>query len=358
MLDLAIRTTVGAFALDATLAAPGGVTALFGPSGAGKTSVIRAVAGLLRPAAGHIRLGERVVFDAARGINLPTAERRIGYVFQEPRLFPHMRVAENLRYGGTHRIAALIDLLDLRPLLDRRPAGLSGGEAQRVSIGRALAANPDFLLLDEPLSALDAPRRAEILPYLARLRDETGLPMLYVSHQISEIAQLADTVALIQDGRVTGCGALEDVLADPASMPLIGVRDAGAVITAEVLSHDAGDDLSTLRFAGGQLLLPGRLGVPGARLRLRVPAQDIILARERPTGLSALNVLAAQVTQVQAGRGPGVAVGLAVGETRLLARVTRRSASAMGLEPGQKVYAILKATAVARADVGGPAVLT
>lgn len=353
MIAIDIVLDRGAFALDAGIDAPGGVTSLFGPSGAGKSTVAQAVAGLLRPLRGRIAVGGETLFDSARGVNLPARRRRVGYVFQDGRLFPHMTVARNLRYGGNRDEARIVDMLGLAPLMDRRPGTLSGGERQRVALGRALMAGPRLLIMDEPLSALDAPRKAEILPYLERLRDAAGLPILHVSHDVSEVARLATTLVLMERGRVVRAGPLEEILSDPGAVRLIGVREAGAVLTATIRGFDPGDELTELSVSAGRLVLPGRLGAEGARIRLRVPAQEIILASERPRGISALNVLPVTVTAVVRGQGPGVAVGLAAGEDRLLARITRRSAEALGLREGQALHAIVKATAVARRDVGG-----
>lgn len=342
--DIAIRA--GTLGLDIRFEAPAGVTVLFGPSGAGKTTILRAVAGLARPDTGRIDVGGRVLFDAATGVNLRPETRAVGYVFQDARLFPHLTVLQNLRYGGRHDEDRVIGLLGLETLLDRRPAGLSGGEKSRVALGRALMRNPDVLLLDEPLAALDAPRKAEVLPYLEALAAEDGPPMLYVTHAIDELARLARTVAVVDGGRIAASGPVEQVLADPALAPLFGPRDAGAVIRGRVAGRDAGQGLTEVTFDGGRLWLPGRVGEMGAPIRLRVPASDVILAAEKPAGLSALNILPVEVVSVVPGRGPGVAVGLACGATRLLARVTARSAVALGLEPGARVWAIIKATAI------------
>ncbi|MEO0931652.1 MAG: ATP-binding cassette domain-containing protein, partial [Pseudomonadota bacterium] len=186
MLQIDVQKRLGAFALNVSIAAPAGVTAIFGPSGSGKTSIVNAVAGLMTPDAGRIAVGEKVLFDSAARANLPVHRRRVGYVFQDARLFPHLSVEQNLRYGGDHEADHLIDLLGLGDLLARHPAGLSGGEKQRVAIGRALMCDPQILLMDEPLAALDARRKAEILPYIERLRDEVKIPILYVSHDVSE----------------------------------------------------------------------------------------------------------------------------------------------------------------------------
>ena len=352
MIDLSVQKKRGAFQLDARFTAPAGVTAIFGRSGCGKTSLINAVAGLLRPDAGRIVVGGDVLFDSTTSTDVPTPARRIGYVFQDARLFPHMSVARNLAYGGTHDRDRVIDMLGLGNLLDRMPATLSGGERQRVALGRALMCDPRVLLMDEPLAALDAPRKAEILPYLARLRDEVRVPILYVSHDVSEVARLATTLVIMDAGKVVASGPVGQVLADPAIVPLVGVRAAGAVITAKVAGRLLDDGLTELVFSGGRLLLPGDFGVVGQHVRLRIPAQDVILSQTAPVGMSALNIVPATITAVSPGRGPGVAVGLRAGQDDLLARITRRSAGRMDLTPGREIYAILKATAVGPEDIG------
>lgn len=352
MIAVRVQKALGAFRLDAAFEAPAGVTAIFGRSGSGKTSVVNAVAGLLRPDAGQITVSGDPLFDAAQSMSVPTHRRRVGYVFQDARLFPHLSVAENLHYGGSYNAEQVIDVLGLTDLLDRRPAGLSGGERQRVALGRALMCDPRILLMDEPLAALDAARKAEILPYIERLRDSVKTPILYVSHDMSEVARLATTLVVMEAGQVVVAGPLGEVLSDPAAIPLVGVRDAGAVIETKVAGRLLDDGLTELVFSGGRLILPGLLGTLGQKVRLRIPAQDVIIAQERPTGLSALNVLPATITQINEGRGPGVAVRLQAGEDHLLARVTRRSAGRMGLAVGQQVYAIIKATAVGPEDIG------
>ena len=347
MIDVAVRKRLGDFALDAAFAAPGGVTAIFGRSGSGKSSLINCVAGLMRPDAGHVRVGDA---DLTRQ---PVHRRRIGYVFQDARLFPHLSVAQNLTYGGSHDRDAVIAMLGLADLLQRRPATLSGGEKSRVAIGRALMSRPQLLLMDEPLASLDAPRKAEVLGYLERLCAATQVPVIYVSHDMSEVARLATTLVLMEDGHVTRSGPLDDILSDPVAVPLVGVRDAGAVLTGTIRGLNAADGLTEVALSAGRLILPGRLGDLGARVRLRIPAQDVILSTTRPAGLSALNILRCTIAGLEIGHGPGVAVSLTCGSDRLLARITRRSAAVMGLTAGQEVYAILKATAVAPQDIGG-----
>lgn len=356
-LSVSLRHRLGAFALDASFAAPDGITALFGRSGSGKTTIVNAVAGLLRPDAGRIVVGDTVLFDRAAGVDVPPHRRRIGYVFQDARLFPHLNVRQNLLYGRRFAGAdgpapeRVCDLLGIGHLLSRRPGALSGGERQRVALGRAILSNPRILLMDEPLAALDSARKAEIVPYLERLRDETRLPILYVSHSAAEIARLATTVVLIEDGSVTASGPAAQVLADPGSIPAIGLRETGAIITARLEGHD-GDGLSRLATAAGPLWLPQVAAAPGAVLRLRILAQDVMLALTRPEGISALNILEATVADLRRGDGPGAMVRLAIGDETLLARITARSARALDLRPGLQLFAVLKAVAVAPDAVG------
>ncbi|MFT6676279.1 MAG: molybdate transport system ATP-binding protein [Sulfitobacter sp.] len=359
-LEVDIRHQFGDFALDVAFAADTGITAIFGRSGTGKTTVINAIAGLLTPQAGRVALEGECLFDAAKGIFVPPAARRLGYVFQDARLFPHLNVQENLNFGSRYAPKSakgagfedVLALLGLETLLNRAPNTLSGGEKQRVAIGRALLSRPRMLLMDEPLASLDGPRKQEILPYLERLRDgPLKLPILYVSHAVDEVARLADRLVLLQQGRVQAQGPLYDVMADPAAVPLLGVREAGAVIEAQVIRH-ADDGLSTLRISAGDLELPGVQADAGARVRLRVLAQDVILSLTRPVGLSSVNVLPVTVEAVHPGGGPGAAIGLRAGRDRLLARVTARAVSEMQLAAGLECYAILKATTVAPGSIG------
>lgn len=339
------------FRLDVDLSLPGGLTCLFGKSGSGKTSIVNAVAGLLRPDQA------RIVLDGVALHDLPPHRREVGYVFQDARLFPHLTVAQNLTYGPRVRGHApegmdrIVGLLGIGGLLDRRPGTLSGGEKQRVAIGRALLSRPRILLMDEPLAALDEARKVEILPYIEALRDETGLPILYVSHSLPEVARLATSIAVIDAGRVAAFGPAADLLSDPETAPLLGLRDAGAVLTARIAAQE-GDGLTRLETAAGPLWLPHVAGEAGRVLRVRIAAQDVILSRTRPKGLSALNILPATISALHEGQGPGMLVRLDLGGEFLLARITRRSAQALELAPGLAVHAILKSVAVAQSDVG------
>ncbi len=355
MLDVALRHRFGAFSLDVAFQAPVGVTALFGRSGSGKSSVVNAVAGLLRPDAGRIKLPGRVVFDSDAGIDLAVHRRGVGYVFQDARLFPHMTVLQNMTYGARVQRRQVmpdpvVEMLGLGALLARRPGDLSGGEKQRVAIGRALLSGPQVLLLDEPLAALDEARKAEILPYLERLRD-AAMPILYVSHSVGEVARLATTIVLMDAGRVVRSGPAGAMLSDPEAVPFLGVREAGAVIAARIAAHEA-DGLTRLDTAAGPLWLPRVAGAVGDALRVRIAAQDVILSRGRPEGLSALNILPGVVSALRVGDGPGALVQIALGDEFLLARVTRRSAEALGLAQGVAVHAVLKSVAVAQSDIG------
>ncbi|WGV16092.1 molybdenum ABC transporter ATP-binding protein [Fuscovulum ytuae] len=358
-LEVALSHRFGGFALEVDFTAPPGVTALFGRSGSGKSTVVNAVAGLLRPERGRIVVDGEVVLDSGAGRMLPAHRRRMGYVFQDGRLFPHLTVRQNLLYGRWFApkgagvpLDRIVDLLGIGTLLERRPGGLSGGEKQRVAIGRAILSNPRLLLMDEPLAALDEARKAEILPYLERLRDELSLPILYVSHSVAEVARLATTVVLLEAGRVVTAGAVGDVLADPAIAPVMGLREAGAVLTARLVAQEE-DGLTRLDHAGGAIFLPRVMAPAGTEIRLRILARDVMLAVERPSGISALNILAGVVEEVRAGDGPGAMVRLRVGDEALLARITQRSARMLDLAPGRAVFAVLKAVSVAQGDVGG-----
>lgn len=360
MLEVALTHAQGDFTLDARFDAPGGVTALFGRSGSGKTTLVNLIAGLARAQAGRIVLDGQVLFDGDAGICVPPHRRRLGYVFQDARLFPHLCVRANLLYGARFappgatgpELGDVAALLGIEALLDRMPQGLSGGEKSRVAIGRALLSRPRMLLMDEPLAALDMARRAEILGYLERLRDRLDLPILYVSHALSEIARLAQTMVLLDAGRVHAAGPVEAMLADPALAPVIGPRETGALIHARVEAHDD-DGLTRLAALGVSLWLPRVDGTaPGQAVRLRIMASDLILALSPPTGLSALNVVPARVTALRPGEGPGVLVQLEAGGERLLARVTQRSAEALNLRPGLNLHAILKAVSVSRGNIG------
>ena len=354
-LSVRLAHRIGAFALDAAFEAPAGVTVLFGRSGAGKSTVVNAVAGLLSPDRGRIEVGGRVLLDTDAGVRLPPHRRRVGAIFQDARLFPHLTVRRNLTFGARDatgaEVARTAEMLGIGHLIDRRPTGLSGGEAQRVAIGRALLSRPDLILADEPLAHLDRERAAGILPLFERLRDEAGVPILYVTHSVAEVGRLATTVVAMEAGRVTAVGPAADVLGDPGVTP-IGAREAGALLTARVVRHHE-DGLTELRAGEATLFLPGTAAAVGAEVRVRIPAGEVILSASEPGALSALNVLPGIVERIRAGEGPGVLVSVATGAGTILARVTKRSAERLALAPGRPCHAVIKAVAIAREDVGG-----
>ena len=359
MIEARLQLARPGFALDVDLALPAqGVSALFGPSGCGKTTVLRALAGLER-AAGRVALTGEVWQDDAQRRFEPTHRRALGYVIQEAALFPHLDVRRNLEYGLRRSGAArdtldpVVELLGLAPLLARRPATLSGGERQRVAIGRALAARPRLLLMDEPLSALDAARKAEILPYLERLARGAGLPVIYVTHSMDEVARLADHLVLLDAGRVRAQGPLVDLLARP-DLPLPrppGTPDeAGVVIDATVDAHDAAYGLLRIAFAGGHLWLGATARAPGERVRAHVLARDVSVTRQAPAETSIINVLPVRLDGLHPD-GHTVLLRLLAGHaagagTPLLARITRRSQDALALQPGDLLYAQVKGVAL------------
>ena len=352
--EIALRHEFPGFALDVAFALDKpGVTALFGASGAGKTTIVNAIAGTFRPRQGRIVIAGRTVLDTQAGIFVAPEQRRAGYVFQDARLFPHMNVENNLLFGwrratakaSAAEIEHIISLLGLRSLLQRRPRDLSGGEKSRVALGRALLSSPQILLLDEPLASLDAQRRNEILPYLESLRDEARLPMLLVSHALDEVARLADDIVVMRGGGVAAQGSVFDILTGLELPALAGSPPVGAVIAATVSAHQD-DGLTALAFDGGTIYVT-RLGQPvGARVRLRVRAEEIMLALEEPRGISANNVLHARVLALGGGPGGHADVQLACGATRLVARITRASAERLGLAAGKAVFAIVKSVTV------------
>ena len=359
-IEVELQHRQGTFALDARFASDATVTALFGRSGAGKTSLVNAIGGLIRPQRGRIVVAGTVLFDSAKRIFVPKHKRRIGYVFQEGRLFPHLTVRHNLYYGrwfapraSRHaRPEEILDLLGIGHLLDRRPGALSGGEKQRVAIGRALLAGPRALLMDEPLASLDDARKAEILPYIERLRDESAIPIVYVSHAIAEVARLAATIVVLADGRVEAVGSAADVLGRLDLAAIGAPEDIGEVVEAVVTGHNEEFDLTALRVAGGELRVPRQDLAVGATARLFIRARDVMIATRRPEGLSALNVLAARVAEIGPGEGASVTLRLDLDGTTLLARLTRKAIHDLGLAPGRAVFAVIKSVTFDRTNVG------
>lgn len=338
-----------------------GITAIFGPSGSGKTTLLRAIAGLERPRAARIVLDNDVWHDTLLGVFVPPWRRNIGYVFQDARLFPHLSVAGNIAYGQrrtpperrrfeSHHVS---DVMGLRDLLGRRTGGLSGGERQRVAIARAVLASPRLLLMDEPVSALDAEAKEEILPFIQRVGEAFGIPILYVSHAIDEVIRLAAQMIVIEEGKVLAAGPLTEVSNRLDLRALISRLDAGSVIATVVARHDPGNGLTRLKFAGGQLVAP-LMDVPvGTAINLRIRARDVALALTPPNETSILNILAGRVVEISTDDGPHAHVLLDIG-CPLWARIMRKSIGDLGLAPGREVYALLKAVAVDQRSLGRP----
>ncbi len=353
MIEATLRLPRRDFTLDVALRLPDqGVSALFGPSGCGKTTVLRALAGLER-AQGRVALGDAVWQDDAGGRFLPTHQRPLGYVLQEAALFPHLSVAQNLDYGrrrsadsGRIALDQIVALLGIAHLMARAPATLSGGECQRVAIARALATGPRLLLMDEPLAALDAERKAELLPYLERLHRELQLPVVYVTHSMDEVARLADHLVMLQAGRVQAAGPLAELMAR-ADLPLTRRDDAGVVIDARVQEHDAPYGLMRVSFAGGELWVGESGAAVGQTVRARVLARDVSVTRQPPQQTSVLNVLPVRLLALQVdGHTALLTLAPGGGGAPLLARITRRSCEALALLPGDALYAQIKGVAL------------
>ena len=352
----AVEKTLGTFTLAADFASSGRLTALFGRSGSGKTTLVNLIAGLARPDRGRIAVDDAVLFDSGRGIDIPPHRRRVGYVFQEGRLFPHMTVRGNLLYGRSRAPAtdrwgsvdAVVDLLGIGDLLQRRPATLSGGEKQRVAIGRALLAAPRLLLMDEPLASLDAPRKADILPYIERLRDEMNLPVIYVSHSLDEVARLADSVVVLAGGKVAASGPVESIFARLDLESVLDRDNAGAIIHGRVIAHDPAAGITRLAHPAGELFHPLMIEPVGTTVALRVRARDVALAVGEPGRLSIRNRLRAVVAEIAEGPPPAVDVRLDAGGEALLARITRDAAAALDLKVGLSVTALIKSVAFER----------
>ncbi|MGO2133582.1 MAG: molybdenum ABC transporter ATP-binding protein [Halomonas sp.] len=348
----------GSFQLTASLNLPmSGVTALFGSSGCGKTSLLRLVAGLDRLQKGRIALGQTVLADTERKIRLPPHRRRLGVVFQEPRLFPHYRVAGNLRYGMPSHMAgrfdAIVGLLGIDTLLERYPATLSGGEARRVAIGRALLSDPRLLLMDEPLSGLDAPRKAELLRYIRRLSAEVGVPIIFVSHAPEEILEVADALVLMESGKVLASGDLDEMLLRFDLSESLSGFDGASRLLGWVSRHDDDDGLSEVELPDGQpLLLPRLDAAVGQAVRLRIPARDVALAAQSSVsgaldGLSYRNQLDAVIEEAThlPGHDASFELRLRLGDQALRARVTRQAWRELGLAVGQPVTALVRCVA-------------
>ncbi len=350
---------VGAFDLEAAGEIDTGrVTAIFGPSGSGKSTLLRTLAGLERGATGRLSLGREVWLDSDHGLDVPAHRRPVGYMFQDARLFPHLTGEGNLRYAakrarGERQVVSfdeVVEALDLQPLLARRTSSLSGGERQRLALGRTLLAQPRLLLLDEPMAALDTSRKNEILPYLEALHPRFGIPMLYVTHSVDEVALLAERILVLAGGRVTAQGRTADILEHLDLGPLADRRGAASVVVARVVRHDPEYHLTWLDLAGQSLVVPKREHFDeGEEACVVVRARDVSLATHRPEGVSIQNVFAGHVCEVRERDGSAFAEVLVdLGTHRLLARITRLSLHELELAVGSPVFALLKSVSLSK----------
>ncbi len=334
-----------------------GITALFGPSGSGKSTLLRCIAGLEPAVDGRLRFGDDVWLDGAPAKALPAHVRGVGFVFQDARLFPHLSVLGNLRYAdkrscdviGATRIGFddVVQALDLASLLQRRPASLSGGERQRVAIGRALLTRPRLLLLDEPMSALDAARKAEILPYLERLPAMFGVPALYVTHDIDEVARLATRMLILMRGQVIAAGPIQEILERADLQHVTGRFEAGVLLTTRVVRHDAEFCLTHLDLQGQSLVVPQASAEIGGAMRVRIRARDVALALRKPEASSIRNVLSGSVVEIVSDPAtPHAEILVDIGGARLRSRVTRHAVAELGLTEGTSVFALVKSIAL------------
>ena len=350
MLKINIAQQLGEHQLNVDVEIPAsGITAIFGVSGAGKTSLINAISGLTQPQSGQIALNDRLLFDRDSGINLPPEKRRIGYVFQDARLFPHYRVRGNLQYGMAPKMkaqfGALVTLLGLDALLDRYPASLSGGEKQRVAMGRALLSAPDILLMDEPLASLDLPRKRELMPYLQKLAKQVEIPLLYVSHSLEEIVQLANQVLVLDNGNVKAFGALEKVWGSSAMRPWLPAAERSSVLRVQVLEQHPDYPMTALSL-GDQHIWVSRVNKPvKSVLRIRIASADVSLALQPPQNTSIRNILPAQVVEVLE-LDDQVEVKLRIGVSELWARISPWARDELNIRPDQWLYAQIKSVSI------------
>jgi molybdate transport system ATP-binding protein len=354
MLDIQVIKQQGGFQLDVAFKTTNtGITVLFGPSGAGKTSVINMVAGLTRPDCGRIVVQDRLLFDSEHGVDLPPEKRSIGYIFQDGRLFPHLTVHGNLTYGMKLTPARqryvefdqVVDLLGIAHLIDRRPARLSGGEKQRVAIGRALLTSPRLLLMDEPLASLDLARKSELMPFIAKLPAAVSIPIIYVTHSVGELMQLADNLVLLKSGKSAAVGRMPEAIQSPDFQDAIGRQEAFSVVSMIVKHHDTSAGLTLLQGTATTLRVPLMRSATGAAVRLRIRARDVAIALEPPSMTSFQNILKGNIERLEVVDNFLVDVSLNVGFA-LLARVTIQAKNGLGLKVGQNVYALIKSMSI------------
>lgn len=341
-----------------------GITAIFGRSGAGKTTLINMVAGLVKPRDGHISIRDRVLFDSSSDTNLPVHKRNVGYVFQDSRLFPHYTVVGNLKYGrkrvSKSKLEEVCQLLDIQHLLARYPRELSGGEKQRVAIGRALLSEPDLLLMDEPLASLDLPRKREVMPYLEQLAENINIPILYVTHSLSEIVRLAQHIVMLDKGHIIENGELTKVWQSHAMRPWQSFTDQSSLFEATVLEHNTQYGLTQVALSNSHTLWTQYYNAPmGEKLRLQIRASDVSLTLTQPSDTSIRNILKTTITSIehcrQAPDRQSVIVELKIDDVNTLsANITRWAYDELKLEKGKEVYAQIKGVSISQRDISHP----
>ena len=364
MISVNVYREIGNFILDAQFSSEAeGIIALFGRSGSGKSTLINVLAGLLRPDRGRVEINERVLFDSNRSIHIPPEQRRLGYVFQESRLFPHYSVHHNLKYGMRRTLKAerhvkfddVVGVLGIEQLLERKPRTLSGGERQRVALGRALLTSPNILLMDEPLASLDIARKQEVLPFMERLRDHFKIPIIYVSHDMDEIIRLADRLILIDNGKIIALGPIEELTKRLELHSLTGHYEAGTLLIGDITAHDEKFNLTEVKIAAGTFLLPRVESALGTQVRIRVRARDVSLAKTKPRDISQLNIFKGNITKINHDASnsntPQIDVCVDIGIS-LWARVTRRALHDLDLHEGSEVYTLIKSTSIDRRTLG------
>lgn len=357
MIFIDVQKELGEFSLTVNVEVlHTGITALFGRSGSGKTTLVNMVAGLTHPDRGRIIVGDDTVFDSYKGINISPEKRRIGYVFQEDRLFPHMSVVANLHYGANSKsqnidFSKIVKTLGIHHLLNRRPSTLSGGEKQRVAIGRALLARPRLLLMDEPLASLDASRKDEILPFIEELSVKIDLPIIYVSHGMDEVIRLAKTLVIMSNGKVAATGPVEELTSRLDLRPMTGRFEAGSVINVHVAEQDSKSGLTKLKFEGGDFLVP-RIEIPqGRKIRIRIRARDVSITTTNPKNISINNIFFGKIQEISETDTALVDILVNVGAP-IWARILKSSADRLMLKTGKLVYIMIKAVSIDRHSVG------
>jgi molybdate transport system ATP-binding protein len=350
MLSVIVNKRRGSFVLNAQFEVPTpGVVTLFGRSGCGKSTLVNIIAGLIPADGGRVALDDTVLSDTQQGIDVAAEQRRIGYVFQDARLFPHLNVAANLRYAAQRArvpqfvgYSEVVAMLDLEPLMQRRVHQLSGGERQRVAIARALLRQPRLLLLDEPLASLDAARREEVLPYLEKLRDQLTVPMVYVTHNFEEVLRLATSIVLLDSGKTIAQGGVGEMSVNPSLRAIIGADAVGAIVEGTVLDTDAHSGLTRVRVGNGELKVPHSHARAGARLRVQLLARDLIVATRPPQYLSVRNNLAGTVTRVSSDDADSDLIEIDIGGPIIIARVTKAATRELSLQRGLSIWALVK----------------